>query len=101
MGDRSKMREGRASHLVRNYSDVLVFPGQGPDLHTLLLEWAADRPGIKVGLGMYDLYPERWTGDDDHRSQSVAERPRRRPRRAHPTQPEIIRVREEHRSADR
>lgn len=50
---------------------------------------------------MYDLYPDWWTGDDDRRTRTVSERPRRRPRRAHATEPEIILLREEHRPANR
>ncbi len=50
---------------------------------------------------MYDMYPDRWAGDDDRRNRDVPERPRRRIRRPHGTQPEIIRLRQERQAAVR
>ncbi len=72
--------------------DRKVMPGDSVNLEVEL---------ITLGRTMYDMYPDRWTGDDDRRNRDIAERPRRRARRAHGTQPEIIRVRQERDSSAR
>jgi hypothetical protein len=50
---------------------------------------------------MYDMYPDRWAGADERRDRDVAERPRRRARRTHGTQPAIIRLRQERQASIR
>ena len=39
---------------------------------------------------MYEMYPDRWTQDNDGAQKSVAERPHRRARKEHPVVPQII-----------
>lgn len=39
---------------------------------------------------MYDMYPDRWTQDNDGSAKAVTERPHRRPRKTHRVEPQVI-----------
>ncbi|MBA8795476.1 hypothetical protein FHX74_003112 [Friedmanniella endophytica] len=49
-------------------------------------------------LTMYEMYPDRWTAEHDERTRTT-ERPRRRARRTHRVDPQIIVALEQLRSA--